>query len=305
MAEGLKAMKGGKSHAALTHMFLPSVPSPCCPSFVFLLPHSFPQSEEGGRKEDSETNMAEALKAMKGGKKGGGGRASRGGGGGGGGGGDAMDSGTVRTRKPKAGGRKGGGGGGGEEQGGARVAGMDAVVSSSPLLSLVLMPAFKEVAADQQEQAAVRAAADAADALVEMERCAPGSCQLLLASLLGKLGRFCVKANAGRQFWSKQGVGVEARGFQLQPPHLPPPPSPLLQSIRGGTPLPASEEVPPLRDLKANARRQFGGPGGEGGADGRADRRHGKGGDDDVNNLSPLGSFLLRRWKGNSLLESG
>ncbi|GJP44950.1 hypothetical protein CLOM_g4347 [Closterium sp. NIES-68] len=117
------------------------------------------------------------------------------------------------------------------------------------------MPAFKEVAAEQQEQAAVRAAADAADALVEMERCAPGSCQLLLASLLGKLGN-------------------------------------------------ASEEVPPLRDLKANARRQFGGPGGEGGADGRTDRRHGKGGDDDVNNLSPLGSFLLRRWKGNSLLES-
>ncbi|CAI7822695.1 unnamed protein product [Closterium sp. NIES-54] len=126
-------------------------------------------------------------------------------------------------RKPKAGGRKGGGGGGGEEQGGARVAGRDAAVSSSPLLSLVLMPAFKEVwriswiisssffsnsnpllkpggsgpagagssagSTDQQEQAAVRAAADAADALVEMERCAPGSCQLLLASLLGKLGR--------------------------------------------------------------------------------------------------------------------
>ncbi|CAI6000379.1 unnamed protein product [Closterium sp. NIES-65] len=220
------------------------------------LPDGSQASEEGGRKEDSATNMAEALKAMKGGKKGGGGRASRAGGGGGGGGGDAMDSGTVRTRKPKAGGRRGGGGGGGEEQGGARVAGRDAAVSSSPLLSLVLMPAFKEVAADQQEQAAVRAAADAADALVEMERCAPGSCQLLLASLLGKLGS-------------------------------------------------ASEEVPPLRDLKANARRQFGGPGGEGGADGRADRRHGKGGDDDVNNLSPLGSFLFRRWKGNSLLESG
>ncbi|CAI6007004.1 unnamed protein product [Closterium sp. NIES-64] len=210
------------------------------------LPDGSQASEEGGRKEDSATNMAEALKAMKGGKKGGGGRASRAGGGGGGGGGDAMDSGTVRTRKPKAGGRRGGGGGGGEEQGGARVAGRDAAVSSSPLLSLVLMPAFKEVAADQQEQAAVRAAADAADALVEMERCAPGSCQLLLASLLGKLGS-------------------------------------------------ASEEVPPLRDLKANARRQFGGPGGEGGADGRADRRHGKGGDDDVNNLSPLGSFLFRR----------
>ncbi|CAI5983155.1 unnamed protein product [Closterium sp. NIES-65] len=228
------------------------------------LPDGSQASEEGGRKEDSATNMAEALKAMKGGKKGGGGRASRAGGGGGGGGGDAMDSGTVRTRKPKAGGRRGGGGGGREEQGGARVAGRDAAVSSSPLLSLVLMPAFKEVAADQQEQAAVRAAADAADALVEMERCAPGSCQLLLASLLGKLG------SASEEVPSLRDLKANARRH-------------------------ASEEVPPLRDLKANARRQFGGPGGEGGADGRADRRHGKGGDDDVNNLSPLGSFLFRR----------
>ncbi|KAL2610441.1 hypothetical protein R1flu_029014 [Riccia fluitans] len=63
-----------------------------------------------------------------------------------------------------------------------------AAAGASPALSLLLIPALKETAAEQSEGPALRAAADAADTLMDLERLAPGACEVLLRRLLQRLG---------------------------------------------------------------------------------------------------------------------
>lgn len=48
---------------------------------------------------------------------------------------------------------------------------------------------FLQTAAEQSEGAALRAAADAADSLMDLERLAPGACEVLVSKLLQRLGR--------------------------------------------------------------------------------------------------------------------
>lgn len=64
----------------------------------------------------------------------------------------------------------------------------EAAAGSSPALSLLLIPALKETAAEQSEGPALRAAADAADSLMDLERLAPGACEVLVSKLLQRLG---------------------------------------------------------------------------------------------------------------------
>ncbi|KAL3675153.1 hypothetical protein R1sor_025101 [Riccia sorocarpa] len=71
-----------------------------------------------------------------------------------------------------------------EEEDAARAA----AAGASPALSLLLIPALKETAAEQSEGPALRAAADAADTLMDLERLAPGACEVLLRRLLQRLG---------------------------------------------------------------------------------------------------------------------
>ncbi|BBN10482.1 serine/threonine-protein kinase 24/25/MST4 [Marchantia polymorpha subsp. ruderalis] len=71
-----------------------------------------------------------------------------------------------------------------EEEDAARAA----AAGASPALSLLLIPALKETAAEQSEGPALRAAADAADSLMDLERLAPGACEVLLRRLLQRLG---------------------------------------------------------------------------------------------------------------------
>lgn len=63
-----------------------------------------------------------------------------------------------------------------------------AAAGSSPALALLLIPALKETAAEQSEGPALRAAADAADSLMDLERLAPGACEVLVSKLLQRLG---------------------------------------------------------------------------------------------------------------------
>ncbi|KAJ7298827.1 hypothetical protein O6H91_Y391500 [Diphasiastrum complanatum] len=72
----------------------------------------------------------------------------------------------------------------GEEEDAARAAAAEA----SPVLSLLLIPALKETATEQSEGSALRAAADAADSLMDLERLAPGACEVLVNRLLQRLG---------------------------------------------------------------------------------------------------------------------
>ncbi|KAH9540750.1 hypothetical protein CY35_14G022700 [Sphagnum magellanicum] len=62
-----------------------------------------------------------------------------------------------------------------------------AAAGASPALSLLLIPALKETAAEQSEGPALRAAADAADSLMDLERLAPGACEVLVSKLLQRL----------------------------------------------------------------------------------------------------------------------
>eukprot|EP00249_Psilotum_nudum_P021528 c28144_g1_i1 orf=527-2680(-) len=64
----------------------------------------------------------------------------------------------------------------------------DGNAGSSPALALLFIPALKETAAEQSEGPALRAAADAADSLLELERLAPGACEVLVTKLLQRLG---------------------------------------------------------------------------------------------------------------------
>lgn len=73
---------------------------------------------------------------------------------------------------------------GSEDEDAARAA----VAGSSPALSLLLIPALKETAAEQSEGPALRAAADTADSLMDLERLAPGACEVLVSKLLQRLG---------------------------------------------------------------------------------------------------------------------
>lgn len=47
-----------------------------------------------------------------------------------------------------------------------------------------------QTAAEQSEGPALRAAADAADALMDLERLAPGACEVLVSKLLRQLARY-------------------------------------------------------------------------------------------------------------------
>lgn len=71
-----------------------------------------------------------------------------------------------------------------EDEDGAR----SAAAASSPALSMLLIPALKETAAEHSEGPALRAAADAADSLMDLERLAPGACEVLVSRLLQRLG---------------------------------------------------------------------------------------------------------------------
>lgn len=71
-----------------------------------------------------------------------------------------------------------------DDEDGAR----SAAAASSPALSLLLIPALKETAAEHSEGPALRAAADAADSLMDLERLAPGACEVLVSRLLQRLG---------------------------------------------------------------------------------------------------------------------
>eukprot|EP00250_Pteridium_aquilinum_P015949 c22855_g1_i2 orf=800-2404(+) len=73
---------------------------------------------------------------------------------------------------------------GSEDEDAARAA----AAGSSPALALLLIPALKETAAEQSEGPALRAAADAADSLMDLERLAPGACEVLVSKLLQRLG---------------------------------------------------------------------------------------------------------------------
>ncbi|KAG0570290.1 hypothetical protein M758_6G145800 [Ceratodon purpureus] len=64
-----------------------------------------------------------------------------------------------------------------------------AAAGQSAALTLLLIPALKETAAEQSEGPALRAAADAADALMDLERLAPGACEVLVSKLLRQLAR--------------------------------------------------------------------------------------------------------------------
>ncbi|XP_024388852.1 uncharacterized protein [Physcomitrium patens] len=64
-----------------------------------------------------------------------------------------------------------------------------AAAGASAALTLLLIPALKETAAEQSEGPALRAAADAADALMDLERLAPGACEVLVSKLLRQLIR--------------------------------------------------------------------------------------------------------------------
>ncbi|GBG63339.1 hypothetical protein CBR_g37697 [Chara braunii] len=64
----------------------------------------------------------------------------------------------------------------------------DASAVTSPALSSLLIPALKEIAADRAEGgAAIRAASDALEALTGLERVAPGACEALVGRLVDKL----------------------------------------------------------------------------------------------------------------------
>ncbi|CAM6095535.1 unnamed protein product [Calypogeia fissa] len=150
-----------------------------------------PASEEGpfaASREDSATNLAEAKAAMQAAsRKGRSGPLSKGGGG--------VprvpdhtadevihrDEGVERhhSRAPRSGGRRSS-----EEEDAARAS----AAGASPALSLLLIPALKETAAEQSEGPALRAAADAADSLMDLERLAPGACEVLLRRLLQRVG---------------------------------------------------------------------------------------------------------------------
>ncbi|KAG9439205.1 hypothetical protein H6P81_019370 [Aristolochia fimbriata] len=59
------------------------------------------------------------------------------------------------------------------------------VSSSSPALSLLLIPSFKEAVGDESEGSATRMVLNS---LIEMERITPGSCEVLVSRLLHRLG---------------------------------------------------------------------------------------------------------------------
>ncbi|MCO5598902.1 hypothetical protein L7F22_053001 [Adiantum nelumboides] len=84
---------------------------------------------------------------------------------------------------------------GSEDEDAARAA----AAGSSPALSLLLIPALKETAAEQSEGPALRAAADAADSLMDLERLAPGACEVLVSKLLQRLGSSKESAVKGLQ----------------------------------------------------------------------------------------------------------
>ncbi|KAH7436716.1 hypothetical protein KP509_05G032500 [Ceratopteris richardii] len=84
---------------------------------------------------------------------------------------------------------------GSEDEDAARAA----AAASSSALSLLLIPALKETAAEQSEGAALRAAADAADSLMDLERLAPGACEVLVSKLLQRLGSSKESAVKGLQ----------------------------------------------------------------------------------------------------------
>nr|PNR59694.1 hypothetical protein PHYPA_002486 [Physcomitrium patens] len=64
-----------------------------------------------------------------------------------------------------------------------------AAAGASSALTLLLIPALKETAAEQSEGPSLRAAADAADALMDLERLAPGACEVLVSKLIRQLAR--------------------------------------------------------------------------------------------------------------------
>lgn len=84
---------------------------------------------------------------------------------------------------------------GSEDEDAARTA----AAGSSPALALLLIPALKETAAEQSEGPALRAAADAADSLMDLERLAPGACEVLVSKLLQRLGSSKESAVKGLQ----------------------------------------------------------------------------------------------------------
>ncbi|KAI5061305.1 hypothetical protein GOP47_0023810 [Adiantum capillus-veneris] len=84
---------------------------------------------------------------------------------------------------------------GSEDEDAARAA----AAGLSPALSLLLIPALKETAAEQSEGPALRAAADAADSLMDLERLAPGACEVLVSKLLQRLGSSKESAVKGLQ----------------------------------------------------------------------------------------------------------
>ncbi|KAG0627228.1 hypothetical protein M758_2G184000 [Ceratodon purpureus] len=92
-----------------------------------------------------------------------------------------------------------------------------AAAGASAALTLLLIPALKETAAEQSEGPALRAAADAADALMDLERLAPGACEVLVSKLLRQLARkdeAPVKGlqNLARQLLSSSENGNEEDG---------------------------------------------------------------------------------------------
>lgn len=225
--------------------------------------------------EDSATNLAEAKAAMMAGKKGQmkapresnsqtrseeGGEKSHGGGRGQeassqkGSGRDGLRTGGPsgltggRPRRLKS-----------DEEEFARMA-REEVAQSSAVLSLLLIPALKETAAEKSEGLALWAAADAADALMDLERQAPGACEVLVSRLLQRLGS------------TDDPTVKELRA----------------QARRRLYPIPEPSNT-----------KESGGSDGRGGNnwDGNNRLRPGLG---DATGLSPFASFLLQRWKTQS-----
>lgn len=106
---------------------------------------------------------------------------------------------------------------GSEDEDAARAA----AAGSSPALSLLLIPALKETAAEQSEGPALRAAADAADSLMDLERLAPGACEVLVSKLLQRLGSSKEAAVKGLQETASRVLlpkSKEASSSHLQKP---------------------------------------------------------------------------------------
>ncbi|KAH7278501.1 hypothetical protein KP509_38G044400 [Ceratopteris richardii] len=151
-------------------------------------PHSHQTSQEkpsmSMTREDSATNLAEAKAAIEAGS-----RSLE----------STSSSETVRDGQdprvpPKVSSRIAARRGS-EDEDAARAA----AAASSSALSLLLIPALKETAAEQSEGAALRAAADAADSLMDLERLAPGACEVLVSKLLQRLGSSKESAVKGLQ----------------------------------------------------------------------------------------------------------